>query len=80
MLENIKQAISEDFIGWHVKDVEFKEENADKTLQELSGGKLEKNTIFVWKGLAKDWREYSDHMMKDFMKYDEDVRIKLWSK
>jgi hypothetical protein len=63
MLENIKQAISEDFMGWHVEDIEPK-----------------RTVVFTWVGIAKDWREYSDHMMKNFMKHDEDVRIKLWSK
>lgn len=63
MLENIKQMISEDFIGWEVKDPK-------------PNGYL----VFTWKGLAKDWKEYSDHLMQDFMKHDEDVRIKIWSR
>jgi len=39
-----------------------------------------KYVVFSWKGLAKDWREYSDHLKHEFRKHDEDVRIKLWSR
>lgn len=31
------------------------------------------------KGLAKEWKEYAEHLFPDFLEYDEDVRSKIWA-
>lgn len=35
--------------------------------------------VFTWKGLAKDWNLYSEHLKESFRERDEDVRSKIWA-
>jgi len=57
---------------------ELKRENKkEKTLQELMGGSLETKLVFTWKGIASDYKLYSEHLKESFRERDEDVRSKL---
>lgn len=33
----------------------------------------ERSLIFTWKGLAKDWKLYSQHLFPDFKEFDERI-------
>lgn len=59
---------------------ELKKENQnEKTLQELMGGSLKTTLVFAWKGIASDYKLYSEHLKESFRERDEDVRSKIWA-
>jgi hypothetical protein len=47
--------------------------------EELKKEEPQRTLIFTWKGLAKDWNLYSEHLKESFRERDEDVRSKIWA-
>lgn len=59
------------------KEVNKKADEAVEYFQEQKEPR--KFLIFTWKGLAKDWNLYSEHLKESFRERDEDVRSKIWA-
>ena len=39
----------------------------------------QRTLVFTWKGIASDYKLYSEHLKESFRERDEDVRSKLWA-